>query len=102
MLEFAENPKLSLKVAKHALFWVSASIGLDYLTSWTMMSLLGPTAENSAVTRAFFEARNLATFSALLESQVTWLVILVVSLISFLVWRFRPRAFDRPPLSPQK
>jgi hypothetical protein len=101
-LRFAEDPAQSLTVAKHALFWVSAGIGLDYLTSWTMMSLLGPTAEGSIVTRDFFISRNLGTFAVLFESQLTWVAVFGVALAAFLVFRFRPRVFDRPPLSNEK
>ncbi|MGD0319745.1 MAG: hypothetical protein ABSB56_08615 [Nitrososphaerales archaeon] len=91
-----------MPVAKHALFWVSVAIGLDYLTSWTMMSFLGPTAEGSVVTRDFFVSRNLGTFAALFESQLSWVVIFGVALAAFLVFRFQPKAFDRHPLSDQK
>ena len=102
VLSFADNPKRSLQIVKHALFWVSVAISLDYLTSWTMMSFLGPTAEGSVVTRDFFISRNLGTFAALFESQLSWVVVFGVALTAFLVYRLRPRAFDRPPLSNQK
>jgi hypothetical protein len=99
---FDENSKLPLPVAKHALFWVSIAIGLDYLTSWTMMSFLGPTAEGSVVTRDFFISRTLGTFAALFESQLSWVAIFVVALASYLVFRLRPKALDRRPWSDQK
>jgi hypothetical protein len=92
----------NMQVAKHALLWVSAGIGLDYATSWSMMSSLGATAEGSVVTRDFFVSPNVLTLAALLESQATWILIFAVSLTSFLVFRYNPKAFDKPPLSNQK
>ena len=67
-----------------------------------MMSLLGPTAEGSVVTRNFFISRNVGTFDALFESQLTWVAVFGVTLAAFLVFKLRPRIFERPPLSNEK
>lgn len=57
-----DAPASSSALLRHGLYWVLASIGLDFASSWLMMSLLGPNAEGNSNQRLIFEDPSPQTF----------------------------------------
>lgn len=88
------DAEVRLSLAKQSLAILTLAIGLDYVTSWTMMSLLGPSAEGSAVTREFFVMRTTTNFLALLGSQWAWAVLLGLAAFAYFVYRYHPALVD--------
>lgn len=89
-----DDAEVRLSLARQSLAILTLAIGLDYLTSWTMMSFLGPSAEGSAVTRQFFVMRTATNFLALLRSQWPWALVLGLACSAFLAYRYRPALVD--------
>jgi len=83
----AKNPRLRLSLARNGLILLSLSIAFDYSTSWTMMSLLGASAEGNALVRGFYESRDAGAFIALVESQSLYISVLIAALAAFLIYR---------------
>jgi hypothetical protein len=54
-----------------------------------MMSVLGASAEGTALVRDFYESRTIGALLALLASQEIWILLVVAAAAAFLVYRRR-------------
>lgn len=84
-----EVPERSLEMLRHGLAWVLLAVAIDDLTSWLMMSLLGPNAEGNLAQRLFFESPTLASFANEVYNQWPWIIIIALACLAITLIRVR-------------
>ncbi len=72
-----------MRLASHGLFWLTIAFALDNVTSWWMMSVLGPGAEGNLVQRSLFVQRDSAAIIQWVLANWSWWIFFAIGITWF-------------------